>query len=123
MMQHLFGGVEVSPDTLAFDSIKEIGPGGHHFGTEHTKARYPNEIYRPVPGDRLSIGQWEDAARLDAAPHATRVWKALLRNYDQPPIARGTAQELREYAPRPTRNLTYPTRARAAGAPIRRARP
>jgi trimethylamine---corrinoid protein Co-methyltransferase len=106
MMQHLFGGVEVSPDTLAFDSIKEIGPGGHHFGTEHTKARYQSEFYRPVISDRLSIGQWEDAGRLDAAQHANRVWKELLRNYEQPPIDPGIEQELREYVARRTRELT-----------------
>src|SRR5689334_19774993 len=32
MMQRLFGGVEISDDTLALDSIAAVGPGGHHFG-------------------------------------------------------------------------------------------
>ena len=89
-----------------FDSIKEIGPGGHHFGTEHTRARYQSEFYRPVISDRLSIGQWEDAGRLDAAQHANRVWKELLRNYEQPPIDPGVEQELREYVARRTKELT-----------------
>jgi trimethylamine--corrinoid protein Co-methyltransferase len=105
MMQHLFGGIEVSSDTLAFDSIKAVGPGGHHFGTEHTIARYENAFYRPLVSDRLSIGQWEDAGSLDASQRANRVWKELLHNYEQPPIDPGVEQELREYVARRTREL------------------
>jgi trimethylamine--corrinoid protein Co-methyltransferase len=106
MMQHLFGGVEVSADTLAFDSIKTIGPGGHHFGTEHTIARYEREFYRPIVSDRLSIGQWEDAGRLDTAQRANRVWKELVQNYERPPIDPAIEDELNEYVARRTQELT-----------------
>jgi trimethylamine--corrinoid protein Co-methyltransferase len=106
MMQHLFAGVEVSPDTLAFDSIKAVGPGGHHFGTEHTMGRYQTEFYRPIVSDRLSIGQWEDAGRLDAAQRANRLWKELLAGYEPPPIDPGVERELRSYVERRTRELT-----------------
>lgn len=105
MMQHLFGGTEVSDPTLALDSIKEIGPGGHHFGTLHTLERYQSEFYRPIVSDRLSIGQWEDAGSPDAAQHAHRVWKELLQNYEPPPIDPGVAQELHEYVERRTQEL------------------
>jgi trimethylamine---corrinoid protein Co-methyltransferase len=105
MMQYLFGGVEVSDATLALESIKLVGPGGHHFGTEHTIARYENAFYRPIVSDRLSIGQWEDAGRLDAAQRANRIWKELLATYEKPPIDAGVEQELREFVERRTREL------------------
>lgn len=105
MMQHLFGGVEVSSDTLAFDSIKAVGPGGHHFGTEHTIGRYQTEFYRPIISDRLSIGQWEDAGRLDAAQRANRIWKELLNAYEKPPIDPGVEEALNEYVERRKREL------------------
>ncbi len=105
MMQHLLGGVEVSADTLAFESIKAVGPGGHHFGTEHTAARYQSEFYRPIIGDRLNIGQWEEAGRPDAAQRANRIWKELLQNYERPPIDPGVEQELNEFVDRRAREL------------------
>jgi trimethylamine--corrinoid protein Co-methyltransferase len=105
MMQHLFAGVEVSDATLALDSIAAVGPGGHHFGTEHTIARYEREFYRPIVSDRLSIGQWEDAGHLDAAQRANRIWKELLNTYEKPPIEAGVEQELCEYVERRTREL------------------
>lgn len=105
MMQHLFGGVEVSPATLAFDSIQAVGPGGHHFGTEHTIARYESEFYRPIISERLSIGQWEDAGRLEAPQRANRVWKELLANYEQPPIDPGVAEALNEFVDRRKQEL------------------
>lgn len=106
MMQHLFGGVEVSTDTLAFESIQQVGPGGHHFGTQHTLGRYEREFYRPIVSDRLSIGQWEDAGRQDAAQRANRIWKELVQHYEKPPIDPGIEQELQEYIDRRTHELT-----------------
>jgi trimethylamine--corrinoid protein Co-methyltransferase len=106
MMQYLFNGVEISDATLALDSIAAVGPGGHHFGTEHTIARYEAAFYRPIISDRLSIGQWEDAGRLDASQRANRIWKELLNTYEKPPIDPGVEQELREYVERRTRELT-----------------
>jgi trimethylamine--corrinoid protein Co-methyltransferase len=106
MMQHLFGGVEVSAETLALDSIAEVGPGGHHFGTAHTLARYQDAFYRPILSDRQNIGVWQDQGGLDAARRANRLWKELLQSYEPPPIDSGVEQELREYVERRTRELT-----------------
>src|SRR5262245_37876559 len=66
MMQKLFEPVEISEATLAFDMIKEIGPGGHHFGTPHTLERYQTEFHRSGLMDRQNIGVWEEQGRQDA---------------------------------------------------------
>ena len=34
-------------DDLAFDAIKEVGPGGHYFGVQHTQDRYQQAFYAP----------------------------------------------------------------------------
>lgn len=100
MMQHLLAPVEVSPATLALDMIREVGPGGHHFGTSHTLERYQTEFYRPLLSDRDSIGVWEERGSLDAAQRASRLWKELLAHYERPPIDPAVEQELREYVER-----------------------
>jgi trimethylamine--corrinoid protein Co-methyltransferase len=105
MMQRLYEPVEVSPATLALDMIKEIGPGGHHFGTTHTMGRFETEFYRPILSDRQSIGIWEDQGRMDTAQRANRLWKELLSHYEQPPLDPGIEQELREYVDRRKREI------------------
>jgi trimethylamine--corrinoid protein Co-methyltransferase len=105
MMQHLFAGVEIGDETLALDSIREVGPGGHHFGTAHTIARYQSEFYRPIINDRQNIGVWTDQGSLDAAQRANRLVKELLASYEQPPIDPGVAEALREFVARRKREL------------------
>lgn len=97
MMQHLFQPVEISDATLALDMMKEIGPGGHHFGTSHTLERYENAFYRSTIADRQNIGVWQDHGGLDATQRANKVWKELLNNYEKPPIDPGVEEGLRDY--------------------------
>ncbi|GAB4431632.1 MAG: trimethylamine methyltransferase family protein [Chloroflexi bacterium OHK40] len=99
-MQHLMRPVEVSEATLALDMIREVGPGGHHFGTAHTAARYQSEFFRPIIADRQNIGMWEEQGRQDAAQRAARLWRELLAGYEQPPIDAAVAEELRAFVAR-----------------------
>jgi trimethylamine--corrinoid protein Co-methyltransferase len=38
----------VNEDTLGFDAIKEVGPGGYFFVYSHTLERYENAFYHPI---------------------------------------------------------------------------
>src|SRR5262249_39253741 len=106
MMQRLFGGVEISAETLALDSIAEVGPGGHHFSTAHTLARYQGEFYLPILSDRRNIGLWQDLGAQDVAQRANHLWKDLLQGSQPPPIDAAVDAELHEYVARRTRELT-----------------
>ena len=105
MMQKLFEPVEISDATLAFDMMKEIGPGGHHFGTPHTIERFQDAFYRSTTMDRQNIGVWEEHGRQDAAQRAHKVWKELLANYEKPPIDPGVEDGLREYIDKRKRDM------------------
>jgi trimethylamine--corrinoid protein Co-methyltransferase len=107
MFQHLFAGTEISDATLALDSIREVGPGGHHFGTAHTIARYASEFFLPIVADRQNIGAWQDAGALDAAGRAHKIWNELLASYEPPPLDPSIAEALREFVARRRRELGY----------------
>jgi trimethylamine--corrinoid protein Co-methyltransferase len=108
MFQHFLNGFEISDDTLALDFIKEVGPGGHHFGTAHTQARYTTEHYQSfVVGDRSSWDNWEIAGAHDAAQRANSVWKELLAHYEKPALDPGLEEALRDYAARRERELEH----------------
>jgi trimethylamine---corrinoid protein Co-methyltransferase len=100
MFYHFFKGFEISPETLALDMIEEVGPGGHHFGTSHTQARFATEFYESALADRLGYESWVANGEQDAVKRAYHVWKDLIANYEQPLLDPGIEQGLREYVER-----------------------
>jgi trimethylamine--corrinoid protein Co-methyltransferase len=85
--------------------IADVGPGGHHFGTPHTQARFANEFYQSALADRLGYETWVAQGSQDAIQRAYHVWKELIANYEQPPLDPGIEQGLREYVERREREL------------------
>ncbi len=86
MMHRFLEGIVISDDTLALDSIAEVGPGGHHFGTAHTLARYQDAFYLPLLSDRQNFDNWQQNGAEEAATRAHRVAKQLLQAYETPPM-------------------------------------
>ncbi len=100
MMHHFLAGLDISEETLALDSIAEVGPGGHHFGTGHTMARYQDAFYMPIIGDRQNYEAWQENGALDAAQRAHGLAKQLLATYERPPLDPAITEALQSYVSR-----------------------
>ncbi|MEL7186389.1 MAG: trimethylamine methyltransferase family protein [Pseudomonadota bacterium] len=100
MMIEYLKPIEVNDDELALDAITEVGPGGHHFGTAHTLARYETAFYAPMISDRRNFESWQEAGSDDAAIRANKVWKELLKNYEQPALDPAIDDALVDYVAR-----------------------
>ena len=48
MVEAFLDPVVVDDDTLAFEAMQEVGPGGHFFGAEHTQSRYRTAFHKPM---------------------------------------------------------------------------
>ena len=109
MMHNFLAGLELNDETLALESIAEVGPGGHHFGTPHTMARYQNEFYLPIVSDRKNYETWQENGGLDAAQRANRVAKQLIETYEPPPMDPAIKEELSEFVEqrKQTSTVTY----------------
>ena len=105
MFYHFMAGFEINDENLALDSIDEVGPGGHHFGTAHTMERFSTAFYQPTLGDNLGYEVWESAGSWDAARRANAVWKEILANYEPPALDAGIQEELEAYVARRTKEL------------------
>jgi trimethylamine--corrinoid protein Co-methyltransferase len=105
MFQHFLAGFDINAETLALDSIREVGPGGHHFGTAHTQARYSTEFYDSILADRQGYETWAAAGGLDAAQRANAVWKDVLARYEQPPLDPAIRDALDDFVARREREL------------------
>ena len=105
MMVETLKPIAVSDDELALDSIAEVRPGGHHFGTAHTLQRYETAFYAPLLSTRQNFESWEAAGSLSAAERANGIWKRLLAEYEQPQIDPAVEEALRSYADRRRRDI------------------
>jgi trimethylamine--corrinoid protein Co-methyltransferase len=105
MFDHFLRGLEINQETLALDMIAEVGPGGHHFGTPHTQARFSTEFYESFLADRLGYQTWSEAGAFDTAKRANLIWKELLAQYEAPPFDPGLAEALQDYVTRREREL------------------
>ncbi len=60
MVMRAVEGIRVDDDTLAFDLIKKVGPGGNFITAKHTRRFMRKEHYEPSLSDRDSREEWED---------------------------------------------------------------
>jgi trimethylamine--corrinoid protein Co-methyltransferase len=105
MFAHFLNGFTIDDDTLALDMIAEVGPGGHHFGTAHTQARFATEFYQPLLSDRLNFDSWVAAGSQDVAQRANGLWKDILAQYVPPPLDPAVAEAVADYVARREREL------------------
>lgn len=97
MMGRFLNGLEISDETLALEEIAEVGPGGNHFGTAYTMARFQDAFYRPTVSDRQNYQTWAENGEKDAFHRAHEVANQLLETYERPAIAPDVQGELMEY--------------------------
>ena len=105
MMAEFLRPIEVNAGELALDAIAEVEPGGHHFGTAHTLARYETAFYMPMLSSRQNFESWQEAGGLDAARRANVIWRRLLADYQQPPLDPAIAESLADYVARRKRDI------------------
>ena len=90
----------VDDASLAVETIAEVGPGGHYFGTQHTQDRFRDAFFAPMVSDWRNFESWEEAGSPSADSHASRLARELLDGYQQPAMAPDTAAELEEFVAR-----------------------
>ncbi len=69
---------------IGLDALREVQPGGHFFGAQHTMERYKTEFWEPISWDWSNYGTWSEAGSLDAQTRATQIWQSILANFTPP---------------------------------------
>jgi len=80
MVMRAVDGIKVDDDTLAFDLIKQVGPGGNFVAARHTRRFMRSEHYQPTLSDRDSREDWEAGGRKTTWERAAEKVKELLAN-------------------------------------------
>ncbi len=109
MVEAFLDPVVVDEDTLGFEAIQGVGPGGHFFGAEHTQSRYKAAFHKPMLSDWRNYETWEEAGSPELPSKANRLWKELLASYEPPPMDPAIAEELEAFVARRVAEGGVPT--------------
>jgi len=94
MNRRLFAGVEVTPETLALDVVREVGPGGSFLSTRHTARHVRTAQWRPGILNRQGHDRWREEGGLDLRERARRTAQRLLAGHEPAPLDPGLAAEV-----------------------------
>jgi trimethylamine--corrinoid protein Co-methyltransferase len=78
MVMRAVDGIRVDDDTLAFDLIKQVGPGGDFVAARHTRHFMRSEHYQPSLSDRNSQEEWLARGGKATWERASEIVKKLL---------------------------------------------
>jgi trimethylamine---corrinoid protein Co-methyltransferase len=86
MVAEFLKPLKVDEAELALEAMREVGPGGHFFGAEHTQSRYRTAFFPPMISDWRNYESWREAGSPTALDAAERIVAERLRNFVAPPL-------------------------------------
>ncbi|MGA8587203.1 MAG: trimethylamine methyltransferase family protein, partial [Roseiarcus sp.] len=86
MVAEFLKPLKVDEAELALEAMREVGPGGHFFGAEHTQSRYRTAFFPPMISDWRNYESWREAGAPTALDAAERIVAARLRDFVAPPL-------------------------------------
>ena len=98
-------GVDLSENGQGLDAIREVGPGKHFLGCEHTQINFEKAFFRSGIADNNSFEQWKAEGAKDLAQRAQVIWKKMLQEYEAPSIDSAVDEALIDYIKRRKESL------------------
>lgn len=96
-LHHLAQGIHMDTNGQAMDALREVGPGGHFLGCEHTQSNFKSAFWRSDLLDYKPFETWyEEGARDTQALASIRVAK-MLGDYQPPELDQGIRESLDAY--------------------------
>jgi len=97
MLHHMARGIIMDDNGQAMDALREVGPGGHFLGCEHTQKNFKSAFWRSELLDYKPFEQWEEEGARDTQQLAAARVKKQLGDYQAPPIDPGIVEALEAY--------------------------
>lgn len=86
MVRVMAEGVDMSENGQAMSALREVGPGQHFLGCDHTQANFKTAFYMSKVNDNNSYEQWVEDGSTDMAMRANKRYKEMLASYEAPPL-------------------------------------
>lgn len=89
-------GFEINNETLALDTIRNVGPGGHFLSEKHTLEHFENELWMPKISDRKPYATWKSTGEKNLVDVAKERVKSILKNHQPEPIDKSIQEEINQ---------------------------
>lgn len=96
MVMRAVEGIKVDEETLAFDTLKKAGPGGHFVSMRHTRRYMRSEQYAPQLSDRENRDKWQSTGAKDSSTRATERARKILGSSEQPVLSADIRRRLKQ---------------------------
>ena len=96
-LHHLAQGIHMDTNGQAMDALREVGPGGHFLGCEHTQSNFKTAFWRSDLFDYKPFETWAEEGARDTQTLAAERVKKMLGDYVQPALDEGKQEELDEF--------------------------
>ena len=97
MVRRLHQGIAVDEDTLAYDVIANVGPGGNYLMEMHTVKLCRKAFWKPALCDRAGLEAWMQGGKQTAVDRARARWQKLVAEHKDPPLDNVIAKQLDEF--------------------------
>lgn len=91
---------DTSPESIAVDAIKEVGPNGHYFGIQHTQDRYQTAFYEPFLSDWRNFEAWQAGGSIWTAERAHTLYREIVNTFEAPQMDSAIREELSDFVTR-----------------------
>ena len=89
----------------ALSAVRDIGPGGHYLGHEHTLEKFKDAFFMPEMFDNNSFEQWVAEGSVEITERALRRARSMLETYEEPKLDAGVDDALRDFVDRREREI------------------
>jgi len=95
-ISRLIQGMNISDETLAVDTVEEIGPGGNFLGIKHTRDFLMKEHFIPQLSDRFKRDTWKKMGGKDVIERAKETAVDILKTHNSEPLEREDRDQIRK---------------------------
>jgi trimethylamine--corrinoid protein Co-methyltransferase len=99
MVMRAVEGVRVDEETLAFELLREVGPGGHFVSARHTRRHMRKEQFQPRLSDRENRAVWSAAGEKSVRTRAAEKTRQILNTPAEPVIADNLRRRIMQEVP------------------------
>jgi len=85
-------GFKIDDETLAFDTIRSVGPGGTFLAMKHTIEHFRREIWLRKPSETMLLEKTPDGSLIDKAKAKVR---EILSTHQPPQIGKDVKNEMK----------------------------
>ncbi len=97
MVRRMREGFAVTPESMAYDVVARVGPGGNYLMDDQTLANCRKAFWQPSLADRSGLDGWAKNGRPDAVARSRRRWQTLLADYRRPALDAIVERQLEDY--------------------------